>query len=110
MPFLQATPMPLPDLQADVSLPLVLLWAALNPATIAVAFWLGRLADQRAKLGIAAFAGALAGVALLWMAARLRLDIATDVGRAAVGVFVFGLGFGGLWAWIGSRSVNRARR
>ena len=96
-----AQPLPHAELQANVSLWAVLAWAALNPVMIAVAFLMGRRADQPAKLGIAAFAGAMAGVALLWLAARLQLGLATDVARGAVGVFVTSLPFGALWAWLG---------
>ena len=110
MPLLQATPMPLPDLQANVNLWGVLAWAALNPVTIAVAYLMGRQADQAAKLGIAAFAGALAGIAVLWLAARLHVSFAIDTARAAAGVFVIGLGFGGLWAWAGRRMAAAQQR
>ena len=98
-----AQPMPPPDLQPNVSLWGLLAWAALNPAVFAVAWLLGRQADQSAKLGIAAFAGALAGVALLWLAAWLQLRFAIDVARAGAGVFVTALPFGVLWAWLGRR-------
>ncbi len=105
MLFLQVIAQPLahPDLQADVSLRAVAAWAAFNPAMIAVAFLMGRSADQTAKFGIAAFAGAIAGVALLWLAARLQLGFATDVARGAVGVFVTSLPFGIAWAYLGSK-------
>jgi hypothetical protein len=96
-----AQPLAHPDLQADVSLWAVLAWAALNPAMIAVAYLMGRRADQAVKLGVAAFAAGIAGVALLWLAARLGVGFATDVGRGAVGVFVTSLPFGVAWAWLG---------
>ncbi len=96
-----AQPMPLPDLQPNVDLWGELAWAAFNPAAIAVAFALGRKADQPAKLGIAAFAGAVAGIALLWLAARLHFSLAIDTARAAAGVFVMTLPFGAAWAWLG---------
>ena len=96
-----AQPMPLPDLQPDVSLWGELAWAALNPAVVAVAYLMGRRANQPAKLGIAAFAGALAGIALLWIAARLHLGFAVDTARGAVGVMLMSLPFGILWALLG---------
>ena len=102
-----AQPLPLPDLQPNVSLWGELAWAALNPAAIAVAYGLGRQANQPAKLGIAAFAGALAGIALLWLAARLHVSFAVDTARAAAGVFVMTLPFGVLWAWAGQRMRRR---
>ena len=110
MLFLQAIaqPLPHPDLQADVSLWAVLAWAALNPAMIAVAYLIGRHADQPAKLGIAAFVGAIAGVGLLWLTARFQLGIATDVARAAVGIFVTSLPLGLAWAYLG-RNFSRSR-
>ena len=109
--LLQATaqPLPLPDMQPDVSLWGVLAWAALNPAVIAVAWAMGRRADQAAKFGIAAFAGAIAGVALLWLAARLHLGLAIDTARAGAGVFMTALPFGLLWAWL-SRRITAPRK
>jgi hypothetical protein len=107
MLFLQAAakavaqPLAHPDLQPDVSLWAILAWAALNPAMIAVAYLMGRRADQPAKLGIAAFAAGIAGVALLWVAARLGVGFATDVARGAVGVLMASLPFGVAWAWLG---------
>ena len=98
-----AQPLPLPDLQPNVSLWSVLAWAALNPAVIGVAWALGRRADQSAKFGIAAFVAAIAGVALLWVAARLHLSFAIDTARAAAGVFMMALPFGVVWAWVGRR-------
>ena len=98
-----AQPLPLPDLQPNVSLWGVLGWAALNPVAIWVAWALGRRADQPAKFGIAAFASAIAGVALLWIAARLHVSFAIDTARAAAGVFVTALPLGVVWAWLGRR-------
>lgn len=103
-----AQPMPLPDLQPNVSLWGELAWAAFNPAAIGVAFLMGRKADQAAKLGIAGFAGALAGILMLWMAARLHASIAVDTARAAAGVFVMGLPFGVAWAWLGRWYAGRS--
>ena len=102
-----AQPMPLPELQPNVNLWGELAWAALNPAALVVGYWLGRRADQPAKLGIVAFAASLAGIVLLWVAARLHIDFAIDTARAAAGVFVMTLPFGLLWAWLGSRMGRR---
>ena len=101
-----AQPMPLPDLQPNVNLLGELGWAAFNPAAIAVAYLMGRRADQPAKLGIAAFAGAIAGIGLLWIFARLRVPFAIDTARAAAGVFVMTLPFGVAWAWLGRRTTR----
>jgi hypothetical protein len=96
-----------PTLQPDVSLWLVLAYAALNPATIWVATEMGRRADQPAKLMVAGFAAALAGFVLLWFGVWLRLPGLGDLGRAASGVtaaaFIAGMG----WAWIGWRFFRR---
>ena len=97
----------IPDLQADVSLWLVVLYAALNPASIWVACEMGRRADQPAKLLIAAFTGAIAGFALLYVLAWLKLPFAMTAGRAASGIvaasFIFGLG----WAALGYYVIRR---
>ena len=45
-----------PDLQPDVPLLEVLLYGVLNPATIIIAFLMGRKADDKSKIMIAAFA------------------------------------------------------
>lgn len=79
-----------PDIQPDVSLWLVLGFAVLNPAVIVVAWMLGRRADERAKLVVAAFAAAMAGVVLVWFGALLRVPWFATAGRAGVGIFVAG--------------------
>jgi glycerol uptake facilitator-like aquaporin len=92
-----------PELQPDVNIKELLAYAALNPATIAVAFLMGRKADEKPKILIAAFAGAIAGIALLYVAAWLRLWDAPMLGRAAAGVFAASLACGGVYGWIGYR-------
>ena len=62
-----------PDLQPDVPLLEVLLYGVLNPATIIIAFLMGRKADDKSKIMIAAFAGAIAGIAVLYLITLLRL-------------------------------------
>ncbi|MBL8564429.1 MAG: hypothetical protein JNM89_01790 [Hyphomicrobiaceae bacterium] len=74
--------------------------AALNPAVIAVAFWMGLKADQWQKLIVAALAAALAGF-LLYLACVLlgiiRMEgIGGEAGIVAL-QSVFGLG----WATAG---------
>ncbi|MBN9353382.1 MAG: hypothetical protein J0H04_05145 [Hyphomicrobium denitrificans] len=54
----------MPDFEQTVPLVEVLLYGILNPATIVVAFMLGQKANEKSKLLIAAFAGAIAGVAV----------------------------------------------
>ncbi len=89
----------------------VVLTALLNPAVIIVAFWMGRGADQWQKLPVAAFAAALAGSVLLYVASRLGVGAVAGVGRAAAGVFtaqfLFGLGWACLGAWLGRGSGRR---
>jgi hypothetical protein len=96
-----------PALQPDVSLLTVLLLAALNPAVIAVGYLLGRRADQAGKLLVAGFAASLAGFALLWLGAALRLGWLSDASRAAAGIFVAQILFGAIWAWIGFKRRGR---
>lgn len=90
-----------PVLLPDVPLVTVLLFAALNPLTIAIAYLLGRKADQPAKVLIAAFAGALAGAALLWLGTLLRIQVLATPGRAAAGIFAAGIIFALIPAAIG---------
>ena len=90
-----------PDLQPDVNLIELLAYAALNPATISVAFLLGRKVDQPAKLMIAAFAGAIAGVVLLNLLALLGIWDAPTLGRAGAGIMIASLLAGLAYAWLG---------
>jgi len=96
-----------PDLQADVSLWLVVMYAALNPATIWVAIEMGRRIDQPAKLLVAAFAGAMAGFALLFVLAWLRVPFAATAGRAASGIVAASFIAGIAWAYLGYRLFQR---
>ena len=93
-----------PDLQPDVNLVELVLYAVLNPATIAVAFLMGRKADEKSKILIAAFAGAIAGVALLYVATLLRIWDTPMLGRAAAGIFATSLVAGILYAGFGYTS------
>lgn len=90
-----------PDIQANVPLIEVLLYGVLNPATIIVAFMLGQRVDEKNKLVIAAFAGAVAGVAVLYIATFLRLWDAPTLGRAIAGVFIVSLAAGFIYAGAG---------
>jgi hypothetical protein len=80
-----------PDLQPDVPLLEVLLYGVLNPATIIIAFLMGRKADDKSKIMIAAFAGAIAGIAVLYLITLLRLWDAPTLARAASGVLTTSL-------------------
>ena len=90
-----------PDLQPDVNVWELLAYGALNPATIAAAFYVGRQADEKPKILIAAFAGAVAGAALLYVLTLLRIWDAPMLGRASGGVLVAGLVAGVVYGWIG---------
>jgi hypothetical protein len=92
---------------APVDLVAVVLSALLNPAVIVVAFWLGRRADQVQKLPVAAFAAALAGSVVIFVAVRLGMKGVASVGRAAAGVFIAEFLFGLVWAWLGFRLRSR---
>lgn len=90
-----------------VDLKLVLLTALLNPAVVVVAFWMGRGADQWQKLPVAAFAAALVGSALVFVASRLGIGPVASVGRAAAGIFTAQFLFGLVWAYVGRRIGRR---
>jgi hypothetical protein len=86
-----------------VELKAVLLTALFNPAVAIVAFWLGRRADQWQKLPIAAFAAALTGSAVVYLAVRMGVPGVAGVGRAAAGVFIAEFLLGLAWAGAGYR-------
>jgi hypothetical protein len=90
-----------PDFEQVVPLSEVFVYGIFNPATIIVAFMLGQRADDKAKIMIAGFAGAAAGVALLYVLALLRIWDAPTLGRAAAGVFIVSLVAGFVYAAIG---------
>jgi hypothetical protein len=90
-----------------VDLKSVVLTALFNPAVIAIAFCMGRNADQWQKLPVAAFAGALVGSALVYLAARLDIAGLREVGRAAAGVFTTQFLLGLAWAYLGRRWGRR---
>jgi len=90
-----------------VDLKSVVLAALLNPAVIAIAFWMGRNADQWQKLPVAAFAAALVGSAILYPATRLNMLGLGGLGRAAAGVFTTQFLVGLAWAYLGWRWGRR---
>jgi hypothetical protein len=98
-----------PAFLPDVPLATVLVFGALNPVAIIVAFLMGRRADQAAKVLVAAFVGALAGAALLWLGTVMRIPAVATPGRAAAGIFVASFLFGLLWAALGYQSARRRR-
>lgn len=101
-----------PVLLPDVPVWEVLAFGAFNPAVIVVAFLmgraLGRQRGQMAKIGIAAFAGAAAGIALLWIGTHVSTTLLATPARAAGGIFIASLVFGLGWAWLGYALGERA--
>jgi len=91
----------MPDFEQTVPLAEVLMYGILNPATIVVAFMMGRRADEKSKLLIAAFAGAIAGAAVLYVATLLRIWDAPTLGRSTAGVFIVSLIAGLVYAAAG---------
>jgi hypothetical protein len=90
-----------------VDLKCVVLAGLLNPAVIAIAFWMGRNADQWQKLPVAAFAAALVGSAILYLATRFNMLGLGGLGRAAAGVFTTQFLVGLVWAYLGRRWGRR---
>jgi spore maturation protein SpmB len=90
-----------------VDIAAVILTALLNPAVVVVAFWMGRNADQPQKLPVAAFAAALAGSLLTYIAVWMGMTGVKQVGRAAAGVFIAQFLFGLVWAYVGQRFFRR---
>ena len=78
----------------------LLLIALLNPAVIAVAFLMGRRADQWQKLIVAAFAASLAGYALYWLVAAVGLMPIHALGGEAA-LLLMQLVPGLIWASLG---------
>jgi hypothetical protein len=78
----------------------LVLLAALNPAIIAVAFWMGRQADQASKVLIAGFAASCAGFLLYWLGGQVGVFAIHAIGGEAA-LFVIGFFFGLAWAALG---------
>ena len=90
-----------PPLLPDVSLLKVVMAGALNPAAMAVAFLMGRKADQAPKLLIAGFAAGAVAAVSLYLAALVGIPGAGDLLRAVAGVFTVAMLAGFIYAWIG---------
>jgi hypothetical protein len=84
----------------------LVLISLLNPAVIAVAFLLGRRADQWQKLIVAAFAASMAGFVLYWLIAAVGLLPVHALGGEA-GMLVLQMLFGLCWATAGYWSARR---
>jgi hypothetical protein len=91
-----------------VDLNVVLLTSLLNPVVIAVAFWMGRSADQWQKIPVAAFVASAAGTAAVYVAARLGVPGVARAMRAEAGIFIAQLVLGLAWAAAGYRCARRA--
>ena len=80
----------------------LILISVFNPVVIAVAFLMGRRADQWQKLIVAAFAASLAGYVLYWVVAAVGLmPVHALGGEAAILMMQFLLGL--VWAALGYR-------
>ena len=95
-----------PELQPNVDLTTLATIAGLNPVVIGLGLWLGRQCDQPQKILIAGFGAGLAGMALIWLAATLRMPFIYEPGRAAAGIFVAQWMFGMVWAALGWRFLR----
>lgn len=82
--------------------------AALNPAVIIVAFWMGLKADQWQKLIVAALAASLAGFLLLYFAVFVGAIHASSIGGEA-GIVALQVIFGFFWAVAGYLLAKRLR-
>ncbi len=85
----------------------IVLVALLNPVTIALAFFMGRGANQWQKIIVAAFAAACAGFLLIYVLAFFRIVAVQGFG-APTGVFVAQFVFGLVWAGLGY-AMSRTR-
>jgi glycerol uptake facilitator-like aquaporin len=92
---------------APVDLTSVVLIALLNPAVIIVALLMGRSADQWQKLPVAAFAAALVGSGVVYIAISAGFSVFSDIRRAVAGVFTAEFLAGLVWAFIGYRFLRR---
>lgn len=92
-----------PDILSPDELRSLLIFAAVNPAVFVVALWAGAKADQWQKVPVAAFAGAIAGATLVWIAARFGIGNFARLGRAGAGLFVTQFFVGLCWAALAFR-------
>ena len=84
----------------------LVLIALFNPVVIAVAFAMGRKADQWQKIPVAAFAASLAGFIFYWLVAAVGLLPIHALGGEA-GIVVMQFIFGLAWAGLGYRLSRR---
>lgn len=94
------------DINAFDPVTLVLL-ALFNPVVIAVGFVMGRKSDQWQKLPVAAFAAALSGFLLYWLASQVGLLRVHALGGEA-GLLLLQFVLGPVWAMIGYKLAPKA--
>lgn len=90
-----------PDLQPDVDVRQLIEIAALNPIVAGLAFYLGRNGNQAAKIIVAGFAAALAGMVPLYIAGLLKIPLVAEVLRASAGILALQVIVGCAWAAAG---------
>ena len=90
-----------PDPLSVLELRSLVIYAAINPAVFAAGLYFGRQADQWQKVPVAAFAAAIAGAIVVWLASRAGIGNFPRLGRAGAGFFVMHFMFGLIWAAIG---------
>jgi hypothetical protein len=78
----------------------LILIALFNPAIIIVGFLMGRTANQWQKLPVAAFAAALSGFVVYWLAATVGIFSVHALGGEA-GIVMMGFVLGLVWATLG---------
>jgi hypothetical protein len=86
----------------------LLLLAAANPTVIAVAFLMGREADQWQKLPVAAFAAAMVGFITYWLGGQVGFFAIHAIGGEAALLtlqFVFGLVWAALGYWFSRKKT-----
>ena len=86
----------------------LVLLSLLNPAVIAVAFYMGRTADQWQKIPVAAFAASCAGFVLFWLATFFGFIVVNSSGGAS-GIMVLQFLFGLVWAGLGYWTNRRVQ-
>lgn len=77
----------------------VLLLAAVNPATVAAGYYLGRRANEKQKLVLAPFVAGIAGA--LFALILMKTGLYEQKIRLLAGIFVASAVLGTGWAWLG---------
>lgn len=85
----------------------VLTLSLLNPATILIGYWLGRIADQRQKVVVGAMAAGIGGAVFAWILMRFGFVAAKP--RLIAGVFLTSALLGIAWFLLG-HTLRRYKR